>query len=100
MTVTVVSCAAIIEDYANGTSNNLVRMIVTPKARACSRAATCKLGKLYLCAQHGKLAKEGLVDEHGNVAPRGDLRAVRANPRSFPRGLYGWARGLPLDPIP
>lgn len=93
------SCAAIIEDYANGTTNNLRHVIVTPKARRCSRTATCKLRNLHLCAQHGRLAKEGLIDEHGRVAPRGDLRAVRDYPRRFPRGLYQWAKELELEPI-
>jgi hypothetical protein len=92
-------CVAIIEDYANGTTNNLSRLIVTPKMRRCARAATCKLDDLHFCTQHGKLAKEGLIDEHGNVAPRGDLRTVRDNPRRFPHGLYKWARGLVLEPI-
>ena len=92
-------CAAIVEDYANGTRNNLVRVIVTPKSRACARAATCVLGHLKLCTQHGKLAKEGLVDDDGHVAPRGDLHAVRDNPRHFPNGLYQWARGLVLKKI-
>lgn len=93
------NCAAIVEDYTNGTTNNLARVIVTPKVRSCARAATCRLGQLHLCTQHGKLAKEGLVDEHGNVATRGDLRAVRDNPRRFPYGLYKWTRGLPLEKI-
>lgn len=92
-------CAAIIEDYANGTRNNLVRVIVTPKSRACSHAATYKLGHLRLCAQHGKLAAEGLVDDDGHVAPRGDLRAVRDNPQHFPDGLYPWSKGLTLEKI-
>lgn len=95
-----VRCDAIVEDYANGTSNNLARMIVTPKSRCCSRGATCKLGQLHLCTQHGRLAKEGLVDKGGQVAPRGDLRAVRENPRRFPYGLYLWARGLVLEKLP
>lgn len=94
------SCAAIIEDFAHGTRNNLRRVISTPEVRGCSRAATCKIGKLHLCAQHGRLAEEGLIDEHGRVAPRGDLRAVRDNPRRFPCGLYQWARGLVLEPLP
>lgn len=94
------SCAAIIEDYANSSRYNLSRVIATPVERACTRAATCKLGPLHLCTQHGKLAREGLVDKDGRVAPRGDLRTVRANPRRFPRGLYNWARTLPLEPIP
>jgi len=94
------SCAAIIEDYANGTRNNLAHVVVTPENRACSRTATCRLGDLQLCAQHGKLAKEGLVDERGCVAPRGDLRAVRDNPRRFPHGLYQWARSLVLEKLP
>lgn len=94
------SCAAIIEDYANGTRNNLVRVIVTPKSRVCSREATCRLGHLRLCWQHGKLAKEGLVDDDGRVAPRGDLRAVRDNPRHYPDGLYQWARHFVLEKLP
>ena len=94
------SCAAIIEDYARGTRNNLARVIATPEVRGCSRKATCKLGDLHLCAQHGKLAKEGLVDDRGHVAPRGDLRAVRDNPRRFPHGLYQWARRLVLEKLP
>ena len=94
------SCTAIIEDYVNGTTNNLSRMIVTPKARQCTRTATCKLGHLHLCTQHGKLAKEGLVDKDGSVAPRGDLRAVRDNPRRFRQGLYSWARAMPLEKLP
>ena len=93
------SCAAIIEDYANGTSYNLSRVIAAPASRACARAARCKLGHLQLCAQHGRLAQEGLVDHDGHVAPRGDLRAVRDNPRRFPHGLYAWARGLTLEKI-
>jgi hypothetical protein len=39
------------------------------------------------------------VDNDGYVAPRGDLRAVRDNPRRFPHGLHVWARGLVLEPI-
>ena len=93
------SCAATIEDYANGTSYNLSRVIAAPASRACSRAASCKRGHLHLCAQHGKLAAEGLVDADGHVAPRGDLRAVRDNPRRFPQGLYAWARDLTLEKI-
>lgn len=93
------NCEATVEDYANGTTNNLRHVIVTPKSRPCSRAATCRLGTLHFCGQHAKLAKEGLVDEQGRVAPRGDLRAVRDNPRRFSRGLYQWARGLPLEQI-
>lgn len=92
-------CCAVIEDYANGTTNNLVRVIATPHSRTCFRAATCKLGPLHFCTQHGKLAKEGLVDEHGHVAPRGDLRAVRGSPRRFPDGLYKWSRGMRLEKI-
>lgn len=92
-------CAAIVEDYENGTSYNLSRVIAAPAARPCSRSARCKLGHLQLCGQHGKLAKEGLVDDGGHVAPRGDLRAFRDNPRRFPRGLYSWARDLALEPI-
>lgn len=94
-----VRCCATIEDYANGTTNNLARVIVTPHSRTCFRAATCKLGQLPFCTQHGKLAEEGLIDERGNVAPRGDLRAVRDNPRRFPNGLYAWSRGLRLEKI-
>jgi hypothetical protein len=90
-------CNAIIEDYANGTRNNLSRVIVVPKSRCCTHRATCSLGKLYLCTQHSKLAKEGLVNEDGQVAPRGDLRAVRDNPQRFPNGLYPWAKGLVLE---
>lgn len=96
---TALNCAAIIEDYANGTSYNLSRVIATPHVRVCSRAATSRLGELHFCTQHGKLAKEGLVDEGGHVAPRGDLRAVRDNPRRFPYGIYQWARGVPLEKI-
>jgi hypothetical protein len=93
------SCAATIEDYANGTSYNLSRVIAAPVSRRCARAATCKLGHLHLCTQHGKLAAEGLVDEHGNVATRADLRAVRDNPRRHPDGLYDWAKDLALEKI-
>ncbi len=92
-------CAAIIEDYERGTRNNLSRVTVTPASRSCSRGATCAIGKLHLCTQHGKLAVDGLVDEDGQVAPRGDLRAVRDNPRHFPNGLYSWARGLVLEKL-
>ena len=60
------------------------------------RSATVQIGHLCLCAQHGKLAAEGLVDEAGHVAPRGDLRAFRDNPRHYPGGLHHWARGLQI----
>jgi hypothetical protein len=94
-----INCQAIVEDYENGTRNNLRRVTITPKDRPCMRSATVQLGHLCLCAQHGKLAAEGLVDEGGHVAPRGDLRAVRDNPRHFPGGLHSWARGQKLVPL-
>lgn len=93
------TCRAIIEDYKNGTSYNLSRVVAAPVSRQCARAATCKLGHLHLCAQHGRLAEEGFVDERGNVAPRNDIRAVRAKPRRSRDPLYEWARALVLEPL-
>jgi hypothetical protein len=93
------NCQAIIEDYENGTRNNLRRVTISPMERSCKRSAIVQLGALCLCTQHGKLAAEGLVDKSGQVAPRGDLRAVRDNPQHFPNGLHHWAQGLKLVKI-
>jgi len=89
-----IKCQAIVEDYANGTRNNLVRVIVVPKDKPCSRVARVKLGHLCLCAQHSQLAQDGLINYDGRVAPRGDLHDVRKYPKKFPNGLYDWARCL------
>jgi len=92
-------CEAIIEDYVNGTRNNLRSVIVVPKSRQCMHNARVKLGTLCLCTRHGQLAKDGLVDARGYVAPRGDIRNVRDNPKHFPNGLHSWARNLTIKEI-
>lgn len=66
----------------------------------CTRKATAKLGPLCLCTQHVKLAREGLVDEDGQVAERGAMRDVRRYPDKFRGGLYAWARDLEPEPLP
>jgi hypothetical protein len=95
-----IKCQAIVEDYANGRRNNLVRVIVTPKDKPCSRIARIKLGNFCFCALHAKLAQDGLINHDGHVAPRGDLRDVRRYPNKFPNGLYDWARCLTPKEIP
>jgi len=92
-------CEAIIEDYVHGTRNNLRSVIVVPKSRQCLHNARVKLGTLCLCTRHGQLAKDGLVDDRGYVAPRGDIRNVRDNPKHFSNGLHSWARNLTIKEI-
>jgi hypothetical protein len=87
-------CQATIEDYENGTRNNLVRVIVVPLSRRCTKKATSRFAHLCLCTQHLKLAVDGLIEESGNVAPRGDIRNVRDYPKHHLNGLYPWAKNI------
>lgn len=75
------------------------RMVLTTYG-PCTRVAVAKLGKLCLCTQHVKLAREGLVDDDGTVADRAALRDVRRYPGKFPNGLHRWAKDLEPEHLP
>lgn len=95
-----VQCNAVVEDYKNGaTGYNLRRYITVPDVRRCQRNAVNRLGKLCFCAQHTKLALEGLVDDDGVVATRSALADVRRYPQKFVGGLYSWAENLKPEEI-
>jgi hypothetical protein len=91
-------CQAMIEDYAQGQHFTMQRLTI-PKTRQCMRNAKFKLGSLCFCMIHLKLAREGLIDEAGIVAPRQSIRDVRDYPKKFPNGLYQWADNLKSEAI-
>lgn len=88
-------CQATIQDFNDGaTRYNLVRVMVVPDVRRCNRKATSRVGHLCLCTQHMKLAKDGLIDESGEVEDRSVIRDVRKYPKKFPDGMHRWAKNI------
>lgn len=88
-------CQAVIEDFANGKPYpGLRRGVTVPMRRRCTRTARHGVGPLQLCVQHTILARDGLIDTDGAVAPRAAIRDVRRYPKKFPSGLYSWAHGV------
>jgi hypothetical protein len=87
-----VTCAAIVEsDSSNdGAKHYSMQGIISRGSRQCSRKACEKVGHLDLCKVHARLAREGMVDERGVVAPRASIKDARRFPHKFPGGLYGW----------
>lgn len=87
-------CAAIVESdrSEDGAKHYSMQRLIVPGHRRCSRKATGKVEHLDLCTTHGRLAREGVIDEDGVVAPKSAIRDVRNFPKQFPDGLYAWAR--------
>jgi len=87
-------CQAIVDDLDYAKTFNLRRMIVSPGDKPCSRKAVEHVGHLHLCKVHARMAREGLVEENGRVAPKVEIALVRRYPKKFPHGLYDWVRKL------
>lgn len=83
-------CDAIVEDVRRPIKSFSRQRVTIPRWRQCE-SRTCEIvGHLGLCKVHARLAREGLVDQEGNVAKRADIANVRRYPQQFPGGLYHW----------
>jgi hypothetical protein len=87
-------CQAIVDDFNHLAFYASVQRIRVPGDKPCSRKGTEQVKHLCLCPTHARMAREGLIDEGGRVAPAADRANVRKYPRQFPRGLGlgAWAR--------
>jgi hypothetical protein len=95
----VLGCSAIVEDMANASRYNLVRVMLVVPRRRCKYVATMQIGEHVFCTRHAQLALEGLISADGTVADRGVIRGVRKYPKKFLGGLYTWARGLKVEKL-
>jgi len=84
-------CQAIVEDWEHLSYFAGPQRITCPGHKPCSREAKGVVKHLHLCTTHIRMAREGLVDARGHVAPKSMIRDVRRYPKKFPRGLYTWA---------
>jgi hypothetical protein len=85
-------CQAIIEDWDRPSYRAGPQRITAPGHRRCSRTAKVRIKHLEFCTVHAQLAREGMIDDKGQVAHKSDIRAVRRWPHGFPNGLHSWAR--------
>jgi hypothetical protein len=90
-------CAAFIDDWVKLAYRASIQRITVPGVKPCSRRAKETVGHLALCGCHARMAREGLIDENGNVASRADIANVRKYPKGFPNGIYNWAKKLRED---
>jgi hypothetical protein len=97
-------CQAKIDDYERPAYRASMQRIVAPGVKDCTRNAKVKLGFLYLCDTHARLAREGFVEEHGNVTTKNSIADVRRFNDRRRKGdarwqLYHWADDLTPEPL-
>lgn len=89
-------CSAIVESdrHEDGAKHYSRQRVIVYGHKRCSRKGVGHIGHLDFCTTHARLAREGLIDENGQVASKSEIRDVRNYPTKFPGGLYRWARDL------
>jgi hypothetical protein len=88
-------CNAIVEtaDPAHGGKHYSMQRVTVMGSKPCGRKSIELVGHLKLCTVHARMAREGLIDKSGVVAPRDSIRDARRYPKRFPGGIYTWWTG-------
>jgi hypothetical protein len=70
-------CQAVVEDYENPSYRASMQRITVPGSKPCSRKGVEQVKHLLFCKAHARLAREGFIDQAGQVMCRNDIREYR-----------------------